>query len=162
MEEKDDDLSGMDTQSAKEYVLSYITTFKLTRKKMEELGEELSAWNARSDLARSKGEDALALQAESEADRIRNRQAELSGEAAALQSSIEKMLRQLPDINRQASMVPTVDPVLLEQELLMALSTDEETAKTERALQELERNTAAEAELARLKERMGKQTEDKG
>jgi phage shock protein A len=161
--ENNSDLSGMNAAEAKEYILQHIISLKLVRKEMEELEENLSKWNVRTELARSKGETGLALEAAKEADRLQALRLKLSGDAEELRNTIGSMIRQLPGIARQgqsASMgtePETVDPVMLEQELLMAqgyLPGDEKKAELDRAMKKLEADAAAETELATLKKKM--------
>jgi phage shock protein A len=166
-EEKNSDLSGMDTAQAKEYILHYVTTLKLTQKKLDEVEQDLSKWNLRIKLAHSKGESGLVLEAERETDKIKARKTELSGEVKELQILIEKMLRQLPDITgqeRTGAFEETARALdILEQELLIAaghLPGDEKEVKINRTMQKLENDTIAETELALLKAKMENKTGD--
>ncbi|MDR1287901.1 MAG: chromosome partitioning protein [Treponema sp.] len=149
----------MNAAEAKEYILQHIISLKLIRKEMEELGENLSKWNVRTELARSKGETGLALEAKKEADRLQALRIKLSGDAEELQNAIDSMIQQLPGIARQGqggTEPETVDPVMLEQELLMAqgyLPGDEKKAETDRIMKKLEADTIAEIELAKLKKK---------
>jgi phage shock protein A len=152
----DDDLSGMDPVSAREYIAQYITALKLQEKEREKLAADLSLWESRATLARSKGAEELALQAEKEAVLIRSRKSALDADVETLKTQIEKMKKQLPIL---ASRVRSVDPDILEQELLMAagrLPGDEEKAAVERDLKALEKDASADAALAALKMKMGK------
>jgi hypothetical protein len=163
-EEENGDLSEMDTATAKEYILHYITALKLTQKKLDEHEQELSKWNLRIKFAHSKGEGKLALEAEKEADKIKSRQIELFGEAEKLQILIKKMLRQLPDITRleQTKIFEETAQALdmSEQELLIAagrLPGDEKEDNIAKTIQKLENDIIAENELAILKAKMEKQ-----
>ncbi|MDR1252270.1 MAG: chromosome partitioning protein [Treponema sp.] len=151
-----ENLSGMDIAGAQEYILNVMITLKLTEKRIQELDEDLARWNSRIDLTRSQGKDDLALEAETEAGQIREQQAQLAGEAAELKSRIEDMRKQIPLL---AARERSVDPDLLEQELLMAagrLPGDEEKLQIERQFREIEKNSAADAALEELKEKMAK------
>jgi capsule polysaccharide export protein KpsE/RkpR len=137
----------MDGDAARDYIRNYITTLKLTEKKLETLDRDLAKWKGRLDLARSRGEAALAAAAEQEAARIEAERAALAAEAAALRSQIEAMVRQLPGI---AARERSVDPDLLEQELLIALGRspgDEAALKAEAEFKRLD----VEEALAALK-----------
>jgi phage shock protein A len=156
MEKQPEDLSGMDAAGAREYILDFITTLKLTEKKIRELDEDLAKWKSRIDLARSQGKDDLAAEAEQAAGQIRGQQVQLAEEAAELKEQIKKMREQIPAL---AARERSVDPDLLEQELLMAagyLPGDEEKAETERRVRDIEKNSAADAALEKLKENMAK------
>ncbi|MDR0623148.1 MAG: chromosome partitioning protein [Treponema sp.] len=156
MDKRPEDLSGMNAAAAREYILNFITTLKLTEKKIRELDEDLSKWNARIDLARSQGKDDLAAEAEQAAGKIKEQQVQLAEEAAELKGRIEEMRRQIPLL---AARERSIDPDMLEQELLMAagyLPGDEEKAETERRFRDMEKASAADAALEELKEKMAK------
>jgi hypothetical protein len=149
---KPEDLRGMDRAAAGDYMLNYITTLKLTEKRLEDLDRELARWRGRADLARSRGEAALTAAAEQEAARIEADRAAAAGEAAALRSRIGAMGRQLPGI---AARERSVDPDLLEQELLIALgrSPGEDPGAARKTEGEFERLNAEDA-LDALKAKM--------
>ena len=154
MEKSPADLGGMDPSSAKEYILGFISTLKLTETKINELHAELAKWNSRIELAKSKGQPELALEAEKEAERIKSRLQELAAETAGLKSHIDAMRRQLPLL---AAWQRSIDTDLLEQELLMAagyLPGEEEKAQNDRLFSEMEKDAAAEAALSELKVKM--------
>ena len=144
-------LSGMSAAEAKEYILGFITTLKLTEKKILSLEEEAAKWKNRSDLARSKGMEELNLEADKESERINRKLLTLREEEKDLKNQIEVMRRQIPAL---AARERSIDPLLLEQELLMALGKTEEEAKSDRAFRELERNNTAESALETLKAKM--------
>ena len=78
-----------------------------------------------------------------------------SAEADELRSGVERMRRQLPGLEARRR---TIDPDLLEQELLIAagrMPGDEGAAETERRLAELEKSSGADAALEELKAKMG-------
>jgi phage shock protein A len=155
MEQKPDDLTGMTVADAQDHVVRHISTLKLMEKRLEELDRELEKWKARIELARSKGEEALSLEAGKEAERIGAEREILAAEITELRTRIAYMRRQLPG---RGARERSVDPDLLEQELLMAagaLPGDEEKAKTERMFRSLERDDAAEVALKQLKAKMG-------
>jgi phage shock protein A len=156
MEKRPEDLSGMNAAEAREYILNFIAALKLTEKKLRELDGELIKWNSRIDLARSKEAAELATEAEKEAEKIKAQQAELIGEIGELKAQIGEMRKQLPGL---AARERSIDPDLLEQELLMAagyLPGDDEKAATDRSFRELEKQGAADAALEELKLRLGK------
>ncbi|GHU93441.1 hypothetical protein FACS189479_04820 [Spirochaetia bacterium] len=150
------DLTGMNVADAKEYILQFISTLKLTEKKIHDLEGELARWNSRIELAKSRGAADLALEAENQAEKIRTQQAALTGEAAELKIQIEKMRKQLPGL---AARERSIDPDLLEQELLIAagrMPGEEKQAETDRLFSKLEKDQAAEAALEALKAKIGK------
>ncbi|MDR2743317.1 MAG: PspA/IM30 family protein [Treponema sp.] len=118
MEIRPDDLSGMSAAGAKEYIFHHVTTLKLTEKAREGLLADLYKWENRAELARSRDAPDLAAEAEKEAGRIRAKVDGLAAEIADLEAKIEKMRRELPAL---AARERSVDPYLLEQELLIIL-----------------------------------------
>ena len=147
----DSNLAGMSAAAAKEYILGFITTLKLTEKEIQTLEAEAAKWKSRLDLARSSGAEDLLREAGKEAERINAKLADHREEARTLKGSIEAMRRQLPGL---AARERSIDPDLLEQELLMALGRTEEEAETEKAFRRLEKDNATDAALEALKARM--------
>ena len=149
-------LGGMDPASAKEYIYGFISTLKLTEKKIQEIDAELLKWNSRAELARTKGHPDLAQEAEKEIERLKSKKQELDSETAELKLQIEQMRRQLPAL---AACARSIDPDLLEQELLMAagyLPGEEEKAQSNRLFSKMEKDAAADDALLQLKAKMGK------
>jgi phage shock protein A len=155
LEGKPEDLTGMEVSKAREYIAHYITTLKLTEKKYQAVGEALATWNSRILLARSKGLDDLALEAAKEAERLKAQQERLGAEIGELKIQIETMQQQLPGL---AARERTIDPDLLEQDLLMAagyLPGEDEKAEGNRRFKAMEQDLSADADLAALKAKMG-------
>jgi phage shock protein A len=152
----DANLSGMSPAQAKEYILNFISTLKVTEKQIQNLDDEIAKWRSRMNLANSKDQDELAQEAEKELNRLLEKQSALAAEAELLKRQIEEMRAQIPLLAAQQR---SIDPVLLEQDLLMAagyLPGDEEKARNERAFREMEQSQTADAALEELKAKMGK------
>ena len=152
-------LAGMSAAAAKEYILGFITTLKLTEKEIRSLEDEAAKWKGRVDLARLHNRNELLLEAEKESERINSRLAGLREEERTLRERINAMRRQLPGL---AARERSIDPDILEQELLMALGRTEEEAATERAFKKLEKDSAADAALEKLKNKMNQTNEGGG
>lgn len=153
--QKPEDLTGMPIPEAREYIAQHIATLKLTEKKQQAVGDALAKWTSRAQLAHTKGLADLSLEAEQEAERLKAQQESLGTEMAELKTQIETMRRQLPGLTARER---TVDPDLLEQELLMAagyLPGEDEKAQMDRQYQDLEQAASADAALAALKAKMG-------
>jgi phage shock protein A len=151
---QDRDISGMNGAEAREYIFHHITTLKLSEKKIRELDGELARWQNRAELARSKGAADLAAEAEKQTETIRAKRSGLEEENAGLRAGIERMRAQIPAL---AARERSVDPDLLEQELLMAAGYnpgDEGAARTDRQFRDLEKEGDAEEALRALKARM--------
>jgi len=150
----DANLSGMSSADAKEYILNFISVLKLAEKQIQSLDSEIAKWQSRMELAGSKGQAELALDAEKEKNLLLDKQAALSAEAEQLKQQIEEMRQQLPLL---ASRERNIDPDLLEQELLIAagrLPGDDEKARVERRFNEMEKDQTANTALEELKARM--------
>ncbi|GHV94406.1 hypothetical protein AGMMS50293_07260 [Spirochaetia bacterium] len=148
------DLSGMAPAAAKEYLFGFISTLKLTEKQAQDLDAELSKWTSRVALANSRGRLDLVQEAEQEVERIKSRQQQLIAEAGELKLQIEEMRRQLPLL---AARERSIDPDLLEQELLMAagyLPGEEDKARSDRLFSDIEKEASADAALLALKAKM--------
>jgi phage shock protein A len=151
MEQPPEDLSGMGAADAKEYIFHYITTLKLTEKKYGELIQEHEKWLTRVALARSKGAEDLALAAQGEADKVGLERDAIAAEIADLKNKIQRMRDQLPAL---AARERSIDPDLLEQDLLIALGYmpgDEAKPELERQFAAAEADAALEALKTKLK-----------
>lgn len=147
-----ENIQNRGVQEAKDAMVQYITSLKLTEKQYAELGENLAKWTSRIDLARSRGVHDLAKEAEMEVERITLKYTELEQEITALKAHIETLRQQLPALAAQER---TIDPDLLEQELLIVTGhLPGEQAEAERALHSMEKDTAATAALKALKAKM--------
>jgi phage shock protein A len=142
---------GMSAPAAKEYIFGLITTVKLTEKEIHSLEEEAAKWKGRVELARSGGKNELAGEAQNEAERVEKKLAALRDEKNSLRSQVEAIRRQLPGL---AARERSIDPDLLEQELLMVLGQTGEEAETDRAFRKLEKESQADSALQALKEKL--------
>ena len=149
-------LLGMSVAAAKEYILDFITTLKLTEKEIHSLEEEAVKWQGRVELARSRSAGDLLAEAERESEKINTRLASLRKEEGVLKERITAMRRQLPGL---AARERSIDPDLLEQELLMALDGDPDKAATDRRFAALEKEARAEVALEKLKRKMSDSAE---
>jgi phage shock protein A len=156
MDRKPEDLTGMSAAGARECIFHFISALRLAEKKQEELARELEKWKGRRELARSRGAVDLAAEAEKASARIQAEAEASAAEILELNDQIETMRRQLPGL---AARERSVDPDLLEQELLIAAGRspgDEKQAAAIRELEDLEKETGAQAALEALKLKMGR------
>ena len=154
MDQRPDDLTGMDTAAAKEYIIAHIASLKLTERKIAELDAELGTWKRRMELAQSKGAIDLAEAAQGEMNRLQAERDRIAAEAGELEGQIQRMRTQIPGLEARKR---TIDPDLLEQELLIAtghMPGDEDKVALERDFAALEKKTSAEDALAALKAKM--------
>ncbi|MDR2158891.1 MAG: chromosome partitioning protein [Treponema sp.] len=148
------DISGMSAAEAREYLFHHVTTLKLTEKEIQELDGERARWQDQAELARSKGAADLAAEAERRAEAIRVKRSVLEEENAGLRETIRRIQARIPAL---AAGERSVDPDLLEQELLIAAGYnpgDEKAAEAGRRLGELKKEADAEEALRALKAKM--------
>ena len=149
-----DNLIGMSIADAKEYIVHHLITFKRNGKRIDELQEEIGKWTARVALAKSKGADDLANEAERKVNQLRAECETLKIENDDLKNVIDNMRRQLPVL---ASRERSIDADLLEQELLITAGYnpgDEEKVGLNRKFADLEKDASADAALEALKKKM--------
>ena len=141
----------MDAAAAKEYILELITALKLTEKEIHSLEEEEAKWKGRMELASIHGKNELLEEARKEAERTNADLVKLREEEHSLKAELKSMRRQLPGL---AARERSIDPELLEQQLLLALWSSEEEAEADRAFRKLETDSIIDAELKALKVKM--------
>ena len=158
MSDADMNINNMSVNQLKEEILALITTLKLTEKEIFSLETEEAKWKGRIELARERGSAELVGEAQAEMEKISARLARLREESRSFKENIETLRRRLPFA---AASERSIDPDVLEQELLMALGKTEEEVKTEKAFRELEKENAADSALEALKAKMGKTGEQR-
>ena len=157
MELPPDSLYGMTPEAAREYIAAHIQTKILNEKKLAELDAALAKWKDRAALARTKGIEDLEAAATAEAAKVGAERDKIAAETDELTAQIDSMRRQLPSLGARQR---TIDPDLLEQELLIAAGRtpgDEEeaaAADAARKIAHLEKHAAADEQLAALKARL--------
>lgn len=129
-------------RATREYLISLISTLKQTRGALGEQRQELERWRQRAELAREKGREDLAAQAEQRA-----REAEQALER--IRTEEHELMREFREARAKykiESMIPekSVDPDRL-------LATLESVAGTPDNLQEELNRTAVDEQLAALK-----------
>jgi hypothetical protein len=151
MEQSPEDLRGMGVADAKDYIFHYITTLKLTEKRHEELLAEHEKWLSRIALARSKGSEDLVQAARGEADKLQAALDGLAAEITDLKARIQRMRDQLAGL---AARERSIDPDLLEQELIIAMGGvpgEEDKAALDRQFEAVETDAALQALKTKMK-----------
>ena len=149
----------MNIDEFKEQLLALMTTLKLTEKDILSCEDDAAKWKNRLELAQARsGMDELIIEAERNIGKINDKLADLREEKRSLEDDIAEMRRQLPVI---ASKERSIDPDILEQELLMTLGYSLEDAETERKFRKLEKESAVDDALLALKAKMN-QNKDGG
>ena len=146
-----DDITTMSAAEANEYLFALLQTLKLTEKDRAALESEVETWQHRVDLARALGRAELVSAAEKEAAYRTEKLAILRKEEIDLKQQIEFTRRKLSGL---AARERSVDPDLLQQDLLLALGRTGEDAETEKDFAKIEKESSADAELKALKAKM--------
>ena len=141
----DTDLEGLGPKEASEYVLRFITTLKQTEKAVAAAQEETNLWTRRVVLARSKGDEGLAAQAQARLSDATARQAALETELADLKAKVSVLKEKLTRIRMTG--VKLVDADLLLAQLEMLAGKKDELAHTMK-------QEEASAALEELKKKM--------
>ena len=141
----DTDLEGLDPRQASEYVLAFITTLKQTEKAIVAAQEDANLWTRRVTLARSKGDEALAAQAEARLSDVTAKQAQLESELADLRGKVSVLKEKLTRIRMTGTKL--VDADLLLAQLQMVVGKKD-------TLGDAMKNEEANAALDELKKKM--------
>jgi phage shock protein A len=143
------DITGLDANTAKEYVLAAITTLNETRKKREELERDRELWAKRVELAKQHGKDDLLETATSRLGEITAYLEKIKAEEAELHGGVIRLKGQLKLILNQPELEVDTDQLLAMLELSDVHKPDE--------LAEKFRDQEAEEALQKLKEEMEKE-----
>ncbi len=142
----DTDLEGLGPREAAEYVLAFITTLKQTEKARAAADDEAALWTRRVELARSKGDDELASQAQARLDQSTAKRATLDAELADLKGKVVVLKEKLTRLRMTGG--KSVDTDLLLAQLEVVVGKKDELSKT---FKDEESNAA----LDELKKKMG-------
>ncbi|HUV09007.1 MAG TPA: hypothetical protein VMX75_14840 [Spirochaetia bacterium] len=144
----DTDLSGMDPQAAREYVLAFIKSMKETQHQRQKKQESLKQWHDRIKLAEEHGRGELAEQA-------RQKEAEVQEEVARLETEEQELGRKIRTLKEnlkkvESSFSQSIDAESLQAELEML------TGQKDEVQEEFDRMKAAE-DLEALRKKMKNQ-----
>ena len=154
MQEMDDfDLTGLDAKSAREYVVSIITTLTKTTAKRTELEKELELWSGRVRLAAEKGRSDLQAEAEVRVRDIEFQLSDIRAEEDVFSAGVRRLKAQLRALEAEPQLSVDSERLLAELELLGG-----ERDELAEAFKEEEANL----ELEKLKERMEREGPDAG
>lgn len=140
----DTDMEGLNPAQASEYVLAFITTVKQTEKALAAAQEETTTWTRRVSLARSKGDEGLAAQAQARLSDATAKQSHLETELAELRAKVAVLKDKLVRLRMTGGRL--VDTDLLLAQLQMVVGQRDELGEamkkeeTNAALDELKRN----------------------
>jgi phage shock protein A len=124
----DTDIEGLDPQQATQYVLAFITTLKRTEKALGESVEEENLWTRRVMLARSRGDEGLASQAQARLSDATAKRSQLENELSDLRAKVAVLKDKLTRLRMTG--VKLVDADLLLAQLQMIVGPRDELAGT--------------------------------
>ena len=153
-QKSDIDLTGMDAETAREYVLGFATTLKQLEREIGSLGDEAKLWRDRVALAANKGMAELKAGAEAKFAEITGKLSGLAGQREELASKVAAMKAKLPTIKDLELSVDT-DQLLAELQLATGELLNPGAAAMESEMKKLEADAAAKAELDKLKSAPG-------
>ncbi len=141
----DTDIEGLDPAQASQYVLAFLTTLKQTEKSLDAAREDTNTWTRRVTLARSRGEETLAAQAQARLSDATAKQSRLESELADLRAKVAVLREKLARLRMTGGRL--VDADLLLAQLQMAAGKKDELgeamkkAEANAALDELKKKT---------------------
>ena len=141
----DTDIEGLDPAQASQYVLAFITTLKQTEKAFAAAQEDANIWTRRVTLARSRGDEGLAAQAQARLADATAKQSQLETELADLKRKVAVLKDKLVRLRMTGGRLVDTD-LLLAQLQMVAGKKDElgDAMKNEEAnaaLDELKKKT---------------------
>ncbi len=115
----DTDIDGLDPAQASEYVLAFITTLKQTEKALADAAEEANLWTRRVALARSKGDEGLAAQAQARLSDATAKQSQLETELADLRRKVAVLKDKLVRIKMTGGRLVNTDLLLAQLQMVV-------------------------------------------
>lgn len=138
----DTDIEGLGPKEASEYVLAFITTLKQTEKAVAAARDEVTLWTRRVELARSKGDESLAAQAQGRAE-VSAKAAALETELADLKAKVAVLKEKLVRLRMTGGRSVDTDLLLAQLEMVVGkkddLSRTMKEEETKAALDELKK-----------------------
>ena len=143
------DLSGLDPAAARNYVLGYLTTLRVTRNRRRELEAAKRTWEGRIERAEAAAEPKLHAAATAELARVQSQLDRLLAEERELVTQVEVLGGQLRLVLTRANL--TVDAEQLLAQLQALVGERDELAED---LGQIDSEQRAAAELEALKRRV--------
>jgi len=146
----DTDIDGLDPVQASEYVLAFVTTLKQTEKALAEASEDTNLWTRRVALARSKGDEGLAAQAQARLSDATAKQSQLEADLADLRRKVVVLKDKLVRLKMTGGRRVDTDLLLAQLQMVVGekdtLGDAMKHAEADAALDELKKkNTGGEA-----------------
>jgi phage shock protein A len=115
----DTDIEGLDPAHASEYVLAFITTLKQTEKALAAAQEDTNTWTRRVTLARSRGEEGLAAQAQARLSDAAAKQSRLETELADLKAKVSILKEKLARLRMTGMKLVDADLLLAQLQMIV-------------------------------------------
>ncbi|HTO21255.1 MAG TPA: hypothetical protein VMQ10_02135 [Spirochaetia bacterium] len=146
----DTDIDGLDPVQASEYVLAFVTTLKQTEKALAEASEDTNLWTRRVALARSKGDEGLAAQAQARLSDATAKQSQLEADLADLRRKVVVLKDKLVRLKMTGGRLVDTDLLLAQLQMVVGekdtLGDAMKHAEADAALDELKKkNTGGNA-----------------
>ncbi|HEY9593919.1 MAG TPA: hypothetical protein VHE79_05550 [Spirochaetia bacterium] len=139
----DTDIEGLNPEQATEYVLAFITTMKQTEKALAEAVEDEGLWTRRVTLARSRGEEGLAAQAQARLSDATAKRSQLETELEDLRRKVAVLKEKLTRLRMTGGRLVDVDLLLAQLQMLAGpkdeLSAEMKKEEASAALDELKK-----------------------
>jgi hypothetical protein len=139
----DTDIDFMDFDSARQYVLAFITTLKSTQRERGITEEELALWRRRVKLAADRGEQVLQKAAEEKVAELAAKHARLRAEEAELARKSDVLKEKLRLLRIRSSLTVDAEALLAQLSLLAGepdnLKRNLQQQEAQSALEELKR-----------------------
>jgi len=146
---KDTEIDFIDFESAREYVLAFITTLKKTQKERSVTEEELGLWQRRVTLAEHRSEPVLKRSAEQRVMELKSKCETLMAEERELKRKVDVMKEKLRATKIRSSLRVDADVLLAQMQMLVGepdtLNDQLRGAEADQALQELKKKMQEEA-----------------
>ena len=108
----DTDIEGLNPAQASEYVLAFITTLMQTEMALAAAQEDTNTWTRRVTLARSRGDEGLAGQAQARLSDAAAKQSQMETELADLKSKVSVLKDKLVRIRMTGGRLVDTDLLL--------------------------------------------------
>jgi phage shock protein A len=115
----DTDIDGLNPAQASEYVLAFITTVKQTERALAAAQEETNTWTRRVTLARSKGDEGLAAQAQARLSDTTAKQSRLESELAELKAKVAVLKDKLVRLRMTGGRLVDTDLLLAQLQMVV-------------------------------------------
>ena len=115
----DTDIEGLDPAQASQYVLAFITTLKQTEKALAAAQEDTNTWTRRVTLARTRGDEGLAAQAQARLSDATANQSKVETELADLKGKVAVLKDKLVRLRMTGTRLVDADLLLAQLQMIV-------------------------------------------